>query len=47
MVLGTDYPFDMGQDNPVDLLEAVSGLSAADVQRIKSENALRLIGMTP
>ena len=23
VVLGTDYPFDMGQDNPVDLLEAV------------------------
>ncbi len=45
VVLGTDYPFDMGQDNPVDLLEAVGGLDAANMERIKSGNALRLLGM--
>jgi aminocarboxymuconate-semialdehyde decarboxylase len=44
VVLGTDYPFDMGQDNPVDLLDAI-GLSSDDAQRVKSENALRLLGM--
>ncbi len=45
MVLGTDYPFDMGQDNPVDLVEAVSGLSASDLSAIKGANALRLLGL--
>ncbi len=45
VVLGTDYPFDMGQDNPVDLLEAVGGLSPADLAAIKGQNALRLLGV--
>ncbi len=45
VVLGTDYPFDMGQETPVDLVEAVSGLSASDVAAIKRENALRLLAM--
>src|SRR3954469_4791040 len=35
VVLGTDYPFDMGQENPVDLIEAIEGLSEEDAQRIK------------
>jgi aminocarboxymuconate-semialdehyde decarboxylase len=43
VVLGTDYPFDMGQDNPVDIVDSV-GLPADDARRIKSENALRLLG---
>ena len=43
VLLGTDYPFDMGQDNPVDVLEAVVGLSEEDERRIKSENALKLL----
>jgi aminocarboxymuconate-semialdehyde decarboxylase len=46
VVLATDYPFDMGQDNPVDLLEAVAGLSADDMAAIKGQNALRLLGMS-
>jgi aminocarboxymuconate-semialdehyde decarboxylase len=46
VVLGTDYPFDMGQDNPVELAEAVSGLSASDLAAIKGSNALRLLGLT-
>jgi len=45
VVLGTDYPFDMGQDNPVDLVDAVSGLSPEDMRRVKSQNALQLLGM--
>ena len=44
VVLGTDYPFDMGQDNPVDLVEAI-GLSPDDARLLKSDNALRLLGM--
>lgn len=46
VVLGTDYPFDMGQDNPVDVLDSVSGLFAEDVERIKGENALTLLGLS-
>ena len=45
VVLGTDYPFDMGQDRPVDVVEAVPGLSAEDATRIKSGNALKLLGL--
>jgi aminocarboxymuconate-semialdehyde decarboxylase len=45
VVLGTDYPFDMGQEHPVELLEAVAGLSSEDTRRIKADNALRLLGL--
>jgi aminocarboxymuconate-semialdehyde decarboxylase len=44
VVLGTDYPFDMGQDRPVDIVEAVAGLSAENVVRIKG-NAVKLLGL--
>ncbi|MFA9430190.1 amidohydrolase family protein [Egicoccus sp. AB-alg2] len=45
VLLGSDYPFDMGVENPVDrLVEA--GLSDADVQRIASGNA-RDLGLLP
>jgi aminocarboxymuconate-semialdehyde decarboxylase len=43
IVLGTDYPFDMGQENPVDLVEAVPGLSEEDGRRIKGGNAIELL----
>ena len=43
IVLGTDYPFDMGQENPVDLVEAVPGLSEEDARRIKGGNAIDLL----
>ena len=43
IVLGTDYPFDMGQENPVDLVEAVPGLSDEDARRIKGGNAIDLL----
>jgi aminocarboxymuconate-semialdehyde decarboxylase len=46
VVLGTDYPFDMGEDHPVEVVTAVEGLSAADHQRILRDNALELLGMT-
>jgi aminocarboxymuconate-semialdehyde decarboxylase len=45
IVLGTDYPFDMGQENPVDLVEAVPGLSEVEARQIKGENAIRLLGL--
>jgi aminocarboxymuconate-semialdehyde decarboxylase len=46
VVLGTDYPFDMGEEHPVEVLEAVPGLSTEERQLIKSVNAMRLLGMT-
>ena len=46
VVLGTDYPFDMGQENPVDLVEAVPGLTAADRDKIKGGNAIELLHLT-
>jgi aminocarboxymuconate-semialdehyde decarboxylase len=45
VVLGTDYPFDMGEEHPVEVLSRVEGLSDADRQRIRSGNALQLLGM--
>jgi aminocarboxymuconate-semialdehyde decarboxylase len=46
VVLGTDYPFDMGEEHPVEVLEAVPGLSTEERQLIKSVNALHLLGMS-
>jgi len=46
VVLGTDYPFDMGQENPVDLIEAIEGLSEEDAQRIKGGNAIELLRLS-
>ena len=45
LVLGTDYPFDMGEDRPLEVVSAVDGLSQDDRERIKSRNALQLLGM--
>jgi aminocarboxymuconate-semialdehyde decarboxylase len=46
VVLGTDFPFDMGEDRPLAVLDAVPDLSAADRARIKGGNALQLLGMS-
>jgi aminocarboxymuconate-semialdehyde decarboxylase len=46
VVLGTDYPFDMGEERPIEVLQAVEGLSDKDRQRILSDNALGLLGMS-
>lgn len=43
VVLGTDYPFDMGVDDPLGPLGAVEGLSEADRQAIRGGNAARLL----
>jgi aminocarboxymuconate-semialdehyde decarboxylase len=45
VVLGTDYPFDMGEEQPVEVLDKVDGLSAADRLRIMRDNALALLGL--
>jgi aminocarboxymuconate-semialdehyde decarboxylase len=44
VVLGTDYPFDMGNYDVHDLVEETTGLSEADRAAILGENAAQLIG---
>jgi aminocarboxymuconate-semialdehyde decarboxylase len=46
VMLGSDYCFDMGYDDPVGALGAVRPLSAVDRRRILGGNALRLLGLT-
>ena len=44
VTLGSDYPFDMGVEDPVDRLEA-AGLDAATTDAIRGGNAARLLGL--
>ena len=46
VVLGTDYPFDMGVTDPVERATA-AGLPAADLTAILSGNATSLFALTP
>lgn len=43
VLLGTDYPFDMGVDDPVGFIAGVAKVSAADKQKIMGGNAARLL----
>ncbi len=43
LVLGTDYPYDMGQDNPVAIVDAIDDLSAQEKAQIKHGNAAKLL----
>jgi aminocarboxymuconate-semialdehyde decarboxylase len=45
VLLGTDYPYDMGEDDPVGLISGVPRLSSADRQRIMGANAARLLNI--
>lgn len=45
VVIGTDYPFDMGVDDPLDRLDAIE-LPAADRAAIAGATAARLLGLT-
>jgi aminocarboxymuconate-semialdehyde decarboxylase len=45
VVLGTDFPFDMGMEDPNGLLNAVAGLSDDDRAMIRGGNAARLLGL--
>lgn len=42
ILLGTDYPFDMGEERPVKLIDSVKGLTSLDQQLIKGGNAMKL-----
>ena len=43
VLLGTDYPYDMGVEDPVGFIGGTRGLSAADKERIQGGNAARLL----
>jgi len=45
VVLGTDYPYDMGVDDPLVTLGAVDGLTDDDRDAIRGGNAARLLGI--
>jgi aminocarboxymuconate-semialdehyde decarboxylase len=45
LVVGTDYPFDMGHFDPRGLLAATAAISEADRAAILGGNALSLLGM--
>jgi aminocarboxymuconate-semialdehyde decarboxylase len=46
ILLGTDYPFDMGNHRPLELLAAVNGLSEVEVEQIRGGNAARLLNLS-
>ncbi|HSQ07236.1 MAG TPA: amidohydrolase family protein [Chromatiaceae bacterium] len=45
VLLGTDYPFDMGVQDPVGLVAGAEGLSEAERELILGGNAARLLGL--
>ena len=45
VVLGTDYPYDMGDDNPLATVGGVPGLSQDEIDLICGGNAARLLGL--
>lgn len=47
IVLGTDYPFDMGMDDPVGFVEGTAALTQGDKAAIVGGNAARLLNISP
>ena len=45
VLLGTDYPYDMGVEDPVGFIEKVRGLSSQNKGKIMGGNAARLLGI--
>jgi aminocarboxymuconate-semialdehyde decarboxylase len=45
VVLGTDYPYDMGEEDPLGLITRVKRLSPAARALIRGGNAMRLLGI--
>lgn len=43
VVLGSDYPFEMGDPDPLGTLRATPGLSEEDIQRIATDNVQQVI----
>jgi len=47
VLMGTDYPYDMGEEHPRELIAQVKDLSADEVARIEGLNAVKLLNITP
>jgi len=45
VLLGTDYPYDMGVEDPVGFINKVKKLSAKERQKVMGGNAARLLGL--
>ncbi len=45
IVMGTDYPYDMAETDPVGHVNSVKGLSDADKARVLGGNAAELLGI--
>jgi len=45
VLLGSDYPYDMGDLNPVQTVSQLPGIKARDRQKILRENAITLFGL--
>ncbi len=46
VLLGTDYPFDMGETDPIGLIDGVATLSEDDRTAIRGRNAARLLKLS-
>ena len=47
LVLGTDYPFDMGMYDPVGFVDGTDALTDGDKAAIVGANAAALLGISP
>ena len=47
IMLGTDYPFDMAEPDPVGFLSRTKGVSEKDMALVAGGNAARLLGLPP
>lgn len=47
VLLGTDYPYDMGEEQPRELVATVKNLSAEEVAQIEGLNAIELLNIVP
>jgi len=45
VLLGSDYPYDMGDPDPVQTVSKLSGIKAGDRRKIMRENAITLFGL--
>jgi aminocarboxymuconate-semialdehyde decarboxylase len=45
ILLGTDYPYDMGEGDPLGLIGRVAGLAEPEVAAVSGGNAARLLGL--
>jgi aminocarboxymuconate-semialdehyde decarboxylase len=45
ILMGTDYPYDMGEQDPIARVGRVKGVSERDVQQMSGLNAARLLGL--